>query len=71
MKIKDVTIKELESLKPVELLIIYDMILSLKKKSPVSIVEKSLLPYIKVKEALTQCKGALSDDIIEGREDRI
>jgi len=71
MKIKEQTIKELDSLKPQELLNIHDMILSLKRKVTKRKKDESVMAYLKVREALKQCKGSLSEDIRTGREDRI
>ena len=71
MKIKDQAIREMEELKPADLLKIYDLILSLKRR-PVGERRKSgMPPYRRVRKALKQCKGSLSGDIIAAREDRI
>jgi len=71
MKIKDQTIKELQELKPTELIKVYDLILSLKKRTLTTRKEKSVPAYLKVRGALRQCKGSLSEDILAVREDRI
>jgi len=71
MKIKDQTIKELQELKPTELIRVYDLIISLKKKTPNARKEKSVPAYLKVRGALKQCKGSLSEDVLAVREDRI
>ncbi|PIX21499.1 MAG: hypothetical protein COZ69_14470 [Deltaproteobacteria bacterium CG_4_8_14_3_um_filter_45_9] len=71
MKIKDQAIKELKELRPTELIKVYDLILSLKKK-PVNSRKEEIVPaYLKVRGALKQCKGSLSEDIISVRQDRI
>jgi hypothetical protein len=71
MKIKDQAVKELEELRPTELIKVYDLILSLKKKTVNGRKEKIVPAYLKVRGALKQCKGSLSEDILLVREDRI
>ena len=71
MKIKDQAIKELKELRPTELIKVYDLILSLKKRTLNGRREKSVPAYLKVRGALKQCKGSLSEDIISVRQDRI
>lgn len=70
MKIKKQAIKELESLGPSELLKVYEMIISLKPVYKKYKAKKGA-PVIKVRNALKQCKGSLSEDILSLREDRI
>jgi hypothetical protein len=71
MKMKDKTIKELEGLKPDDLLKIYDLILSLKRDLERKIEGEIIPSYVRVREALQSCKGSLSDDILSLREDRV
>jgi hypothetical protein len=71
MKIKDQTIKEIQELKPTELIKVYDMIMSLKKKTLNARKEKSFPAYLKVRAALKQCMGSLSEDVSAVREDRV
>lgn len=71
MKIKEQTIKELESLGPSELITVYEMIISLKTKKKQYKLRKGEPPYLKVRKALNQCKGSLGEDITLLREDRI
>ena len=65
--------KELDELKPEALAKVYDLITELKrinqakKNKPTA----AAADYIKVREALKQCKGSLSEDIMLEREDRI
>lgn len=47
------------------------MILSLKDKVQKEQVKEPLSAYIRVREALKQCKGSLSEDILLNREDKI
>ncbi|MDI6891228.1 MAG: hypothetical protein QMC83_09900 [Thermodesulfovibrionales bacterium] len=70
MKIKEQAIKELELLGPSELMKLYEIIISLKTKPKKPKIKKEL-GYLRVRKALAQCKGALSDDILLLREDRI
>ena len=71
MKIKDQAIRELEELKPGDLLKIYDLILSLKRRPEGGRKKSGMPPYRRVRKALKQCKRSLSEDIMEAREDRI
>ena len=71
IKIKDQTIKALDDLQPDELLRVYDMIINLKGTKQTEKVKSCALDYIKVREALSQCKGSLSEDIILERGDRV
>ncbi len=69
MKIKEQLLKELDSLKPSEVIMVYDLMLSLKGKEKVA--AKTSRSYIKVREALRDYKGVMSNDILMAREDRI
>ena len=69
MKIKEQAINELESLKPSDVLVVYDLMLSLKAKKREMV--KPSQAYIKVRKALSGCKGLMSKDIIAAREDRV
>lgn len=71
MKIKEQAIKELETLKPSDVLIVYDLMQSLKSKEIIRKPVKPLKAYLRVREALKRCKGSMSDDILMAREDRI
>ncbi len=71
LNIKEQTIKELNGLKPEALARVYDLITELKRTSQAKKIKTTAADYIKVREALKQCKGSLSEDIIQGREDRI
>ncbi len=71
LNIKEQTIKELDELKPQALAKVYDLITELKRTSHAKKSKPTAADYIKVREALKQCKGSLSKDIILEREDRI
>ena len=71
MKVKEQAIKELETLKPDDLMIVYDLILSLKGKRTGHRGKEQPAAYIRVRNALKDCKGSLSEDIISDREERI
>ena len=71
MKIRDKTIKELEGLKPDDLLKVYDLIVSLKRDFDKKLMGETVPPYVRVREALKSCKGSLSEDILSMREDRM
>ncbi len=71
IKIKEQTIKELDTLAPDELLRMYDIIISLKNTHH---KEKAHIPaseYLKAREALKGCQGSLSEDIVLERGERI
>ncbi len=71
MKIKEQTMKDLEKLEPAELHVVYELIQSLKGKAVRRPSEKAKESYRKVREALRTCKGSMSDDIIQARQDRV
>ena len=71
MKIKKQAIKELNGLKPDALVKVYDFITELKRKNQTKKRKTATSDYMKVREALSQCKGSLSEDIMLEREDRI
>ncbi|MHB1646606.1 MAG: hypothetical protein EVG15_09810 [Candidatus Acididesulfobacter diazotrophicus] len=70
MKLKDQTIKELESLEPSEIIKVYDMVIALKSVQ-IKSVKKAGLSYIKARKALENIKGSLGKDIVLLREERI
>ncbi len=71
MKLKEQAIKKLDELKPEALARVYDLITELKRTSQTKKSKMTVTDYMKVREALKQCKGSLSEDIIQEREDRI
>lgn len=71
LDIKEQTIKELDKLKPQALAKVYDLITELKRTNQAKKSKMIAADYIKVREALKQYKGSLSEDIILEREDRI
>lgn len=71
IKIKEQTIKELDTLAPDELLKTYDLIISLKNTPHIKKTRIPASEYLKVREALKGCKGALSEEIVSERRDRI
>jgi len=71
LNIKEQTIKELDELKPEALAKVYDLITELKRTNQAKKSKTTAAGYLKVREALKQCKGSLSEDIIQEREDRI
>ena len=71
MKLKDRAIKKLDELKPEALARVYDLIIGLEQTKAAKKTKTTTADYIKVRKALKQCKGSLSDDIIQEREDRI
>ena len=69
LNIKEQTIKELDELKPEALARVYDLITELKRTNQGKKSKMAAIDYIKVREALKQCKGSLSEDIILEREE--
>ncbi len=70
MKPKDQLLKELENLSNSNLLKVYDLVLTLKEKEKTKRVTSSK-DYLRVREALKNCKGSISDDIKEERNERV
>ncbi|MEW6609701.1 MAG: hypothetical protein AB1422_11255 [bacterium] len=70
MKIKEKAMKELKAMTPLEIITIYEIMLSLKIKTKKKLPNHSKA-YIKVREALSKCDGSLSNDILMEREDKI
>jgi hypothetical protein len=71
MQAKERLIKEIESLGSHNILRVYDLVLSLKKQDKKVELKKVSNGYLRARTALRNCKGALSDNIIEERNDRI
>ena len=71
VKIKDHAIRELEKLDSADLHVVYELIQSLKCKAGTRPSGKPKGSYQRVREALGTCKGSMSDDIIEARQDRV
>ena len=72
MKIKEQTIKELDSLSPSELMTVYEVIISLKTETKKQHKLREGEPaYLRVRKALNHCKGSLGEDILLLREDRL
>jgi hypothetical protein len=68
MKIKEQAIRDMDLLATADLLVVYDMIQSLKGKGGGK--SGMATAYTKVQEALKGCKGDMSDDILRLRADR-
>ena len=71
MEIREKAISEIKQLNADKLITLYEIILSLKKTDSLVRQEKKSLAYLKVRELLNPINGALADDIISMREDRI
>lgn len=72
MKVIDKTIKELNDLNPDEALNVFNFVLALKETPKVN-RRKGPQPdtYRNVRNALKNCPGTMSDDIIADREERL
>jgi hypothetical protein len=71
MKIREQSIKEINELGPLDLLKVYELILSLKERVPVSQDMGISPPYLKARRALRGCRGSFADDVLAAREDRV
>jgi hypothetical protein len=71
MNVKEQAVRELDALRLSELLIVYDLILSLKSRVKKTRVKKPLHAYLKVREALSGYKGSMANDVLAAREDRM
>lgn len=72
MKVRSQAIEELGLLNPTELLKVYNLILSLRGTSHGNgQTQKPGTAYLRTRQALKNCKGSLSQDIILEREDRV
>ncbi|MFH1146303.1 MAG: hypothetical protein V1736_01180 [Pseudomonadota bacterium] len=73
MKAKEGLIKDLDALDPGDLVKVYDFILALKGKAKLKQIKSAVQSkgYLRVREALSRCRGSLSDDILADREERI
>jgi hypothetical protein len=71
MKMKEKAVKELDALQPSDLLVVYDLILSLKKNIPAPRVAGAVPGHVRAREALRKCVGSFSEDLLRAREDRI
>ncbi|MBN2355865.1 hypothetical protein JXO59_07115 [candidate division KSB1 bacterium] len=70
MGIKELTIEEIKKLDSTRLMVIYDVILSMRAESENG-GKKNSRAYLNVRESLKTIQGALSDDILQHREDRL
>ncbi len=71
MKLQDETIKEVEQLPASELLRVYDLILSLKRKHRPPQKAPASASYLKARGILCKCSGSMSDDIVDARKDNV
>lgn len=71
MKLKEQTKRKLDELEPKALAQVYDLITELKRSGQPRKRKAINDGYLKARDALKQCKGSLSEDIIQEREDRI
>ena len=70
MQVKERLIKEIQDLPPEDIMNVYEMVLELKEYKGTR--AKNVKPaYIEVQKILKKCRGSLSDDISQQREDRI
>ncbi len=70
MKIKEQVVKDLDVLEPKDVVVIYDLIQSLKHNRRKETLKPSSTAYLRVRSALASCQGNLSDDIDWTRKDR-
>lgn len=71
MQAKERLLKEIETLNSHNILKVYDLVLTLKKKGEKIELKKSSKGYLRTRLALRDYKGSLSNDIIEESIDRM
>lgn len=71
MRAKEQVINALETMTVADLLRVYNHILSIKSSTQCLQPKPQTTAYLKVREALKNCKGSLANDIILDREDRL
>ena len=72
MKVLNRAIKTMESLPPTDLMAVYNVMLTMKKRhSNKDDSPSSVFAYKKVRAILQRCSGSISEDIIQDREDRL
>jgi hypothetical protein len=69
-KLKELAIKDLNNLNSIEMAKLYDFMQVIKVKKQ-SVPPKMNYSYLKVREALQDCPGSLSMDILNEREETI
>ena len=72
MKILSRAIRTMETLPPADLMAVYNVMLTMKKRqSDKEDGQKNIFAYRKVRSILRKCPGSISEDIIHDREDRL
>ena len=70
VQVKERLIKEIQDMRPEDVMNVYELVLDLKKQK--SAPSKRKKPaYLEVQEILEECTGSLSTDISLMREDRL
>jgi|GEM_PF-892544 len=70
MKLKEQTKRKLDELGPEALSRVYDLVMELRRAAEPEVGKTIGEEYLKVREALRPCEGALSDDVSMERKDR-
>lgn len=71
MRLKELTMNEIEYLRPEDLLRVYDYARSLKQIQSPPAPSAQAVSYMQVRTALAGCSDSLSEEIMRDREDRI
>ncbi len=71
LKAKERLLKELEALSPHSIMKVYDLVLTLKEQDGTHPEKGTNRGHMRTRRALRSCTGSLSDDIVEGRSDRL
>lgn len=69
-KLRELAINDLNSFNSIEMAKLYDFMQFIKDKRQVT-PPKMNISYLKVREALQDCTGSLSEDILREREETI
>lgn len=72
MRILSRAIKTMETLPPDDLMAVYNVMLTMKKRRKHKEAGlQNVYSYRKVRSILSKCPGSMSEDIKQGREDRL
>lgn len=72
MKILSRAIRTMETLSPDDLMAVYNVMLTMKKRRKHKEVgRQNVYSYRKARSILGKCPGSMSEDIDQGREDRL
>ncbi len=71
MKLLEKTVKELNTLEPAQMSVVYEMVRQLKEPHHTKRGSKISSAYLRIRNILSQCDGKLSEDITYDRCERV